>query len=280
MTPRETALPRLALSLPNMAEPARLLELGQHAEQAGWDGVFLWDHAHGDPAFATPMADPWVVLGALACTTQRVVLGTAITPLARRRPQKLAREVITVDHLSGGRMVLGVGLGEPPAEYTAYGESSDRRVLADKLDEALEVITGLWSGERFRHHGRYYSVEEAQFLPTPVRGRRVPIWASCVVPATKPLARAARWDGVILARFTEAGTIEPVPVDDVRAAVATIREQRAPDAGEFDVAISYAGIPSPQELADYAEAGVTWTMSTGWIDQLDELIELAGTAPR
>lgn len=153
-------------------------------------------------------------------------------------------------------------------------------MVAEKLDEALEVITGLWSGEPFQHHGRHYTVEDARFLPTPVRGSRVPIWAACVVPHTKPLTRAARWDGVILANITDAGSIEPVPVEDVRTAVAVIRDRRPPDAGDFDVAVSYAGIPSADELTTYAEVGVTWTMSTGWVDQLDELVELAGTAPR
>ena len=262
-----------------MTEPTKLVELGQRAERAGWDGVFLWDHAHGAPDMAAPMADPWVVLGALATSTERVVLGTAITAAARRRPHKLAREVVTVDHLSGGRMVLGVGLGEPPEEYTAYGEDGDRRVIAKKLDEALEVVDGLWSGEPFHHHGEHYTVEGAQFLPTPIQRPRVPIWTACIVPHTKPLARAARWDGVVLGNISETGSIDPVPVDQVRDAVATIKSQRAGDAGDFDVAVSHSGIPSDSELVSYADAGVTWVMSTGWVEQLDELIELAGTTP-
>lgn len=181
-TRREPDLPRLALSVPNMSEPAELVELGVRAEASGWEGVFLWDHAHRSPRMPVPMADPWVVLGALATRTERVTLGTAITAAARRRPQKLARETVTVDRLSGGRMVLGVGLGEPPEEYTAYGETADRRVVADKLDEALEVLARMWSG-------------------------------------------------------------------------------------------------SETERADYAEAGVTWVMVTGWVEQLGDLVDLASTRP-
>lgn len=272
-------LPRLALSIPNMTEPAELVELGVRAEAAGWDGVFLWDHAHGSPGMPVPIADPWVVLGALATRTARVTLGTAITAAARRRPQKLARETVTVDRLSGGRMVLGVGLGEPPEEYTAYGETADRRVVADKLDEALDVLAGLWSGERFDHHGPHYTVKDALFLPPPAQRPRIPVWAACIVPHTRPLRRAARWDGVVLGAFGASGDIEAVPADRVREAISLITEQRPPGAGAFDVAISHAGIPSAAERAGYAEAGVTWVMVTGWIEQLGHLVDLASTPP-
>lgn len=269
--------PRLALSIPNMAEPAELVELGVRAEESGWDGVFLWDHAHGSPDMPVPMADPWVVLGGLAVRTQRVVLGTAVTAVARRRPQKLARETVTVDRLSGGRMVLGVGLGEPPEEYTAYGEVADASVLAQRLDDGLDVLAKMWSGEPFDHRGRHFRVDRAQFLPTPMQQPRIPVWAACIVPNTRPLRRAARWDGVVLGAIGESGSIDPVPVDEVRRAVAAVAEHRAADAGPFDVAISHTGVPSEDELARYAEAGVTWVMATGWFEQMDDLVALAAT---
>jgi alkanesulfonate monooxygenase SsuD/methylene tetrahydromethanopterin reductase-like flavin-dependent oxidoreductase (luciferase family) len=226
-----------------------------------------------------PMADPWVVLGALAVRTERIVIGTAITAAARRRPQKLARETVTVDRLSGGRMVLGVGLGEPPEEYTAYGDTANRRVVAEKLDEALEVLAGLWSGEPFDHKGAHYTVEGAQFLPAPVQVPRIPVWAACIVPHSRPLRRAARWDGVVLGAIGESGSIDPVAPEDVRQAVTSITEQRSPGAGPFDVAISHSGIPTDHDLANYADAGVTWVMATGWVDQLHDLVELADTRP-
>ncbi len=272
--------PRLALSIPNMAEPAELVELGVQAEGSGWDGVFLWDHAHGSPQMPVPVADPWVVLGALAVRTSRVVLGTAVTPAARRRPHKLARETVTVDRLSGGRMVLGVGLGEPPEEYTAYGEPADRRTVAGKLDEALDVVAGLWSSQPFSHRGPHYTVTDAQYLPAPVQQPRIPVWAACIVPHTRPLRRAARWDGVVLGAIGESGSLDPVPVEAVRRAVAEIDRHRRPDAGRYDVAISHSGIPGDDEMAAYAGAGVTWVMATGWADQLHELAGLAVTAPR
>jgi alkanesulfonate monooxygenase SsuD/methylene tetrahydromethanopterin reductase-like flavin-dependent oxidoreductase (luciferase family) len=272
--------PRLALSVPNMADPDELVDLGTRAEASGWDGVFLWDHAHGSPAMPVPMADPWVVLGALAVRTERVVLGTAVTATARRRPQKLAREVVTVDHLSGGRMVLGVGLGEPPEEYTAYGDTADRRVIAGRLDESLDLLAKMWSGEPFDHHGDHYTVEGGQFLPTPVQQPRVPIWTACIVPNTRPLRRAARWDGVLLGDIGEDGAINPVAVDDVRRSLAVVREHRAPGSGPFDVCVSHSGVPEPGDLDAYAEVGVTWVMATGWVEQLHDLVKLAGTAVR
>lgn len=274
-TTHEPTRPRLALSIPNMAEPDVLVDLGTRAEASGWDGVFLWDHAHGSPEMPVPTADPWVVLGALASRTERVTLGTAITAAARRRPQKLARETVTVDHLSGGRMVLGVGLGEPPQEYTAYGEDADPRVLAAKLDESLDILAGLWSGEPFDHHGTHYTVEGAQFLPAPVQRPRIPVWAACIVPHTRPLRRAARWDGVVLGNIGETGSLDPVTPAHAQQAVTAIADQRPPDAGPFDVAVSHSGVPTAAELDAYAEVGVTWVMATGWVDQLDDLIDLA-----
>lgn len=269
--------PRLGLNLPNFAEPDVLVDLGVRAEAAGWDGVFLWDHLHGSPAFPVPTSDPWVVLGALAVRTERITIGTGITPVPRRRPEKLARETVTVDRLSGGRLVLGVGLGEPPEEHTAYGRSADRPTLAARLDEGLVVLTGLWSGEPFSHHGDHFTVEGAQYLPTPVQRPRIPVWVSCTYPHRRPLARAARWDGALLAALGDGGAIEPVPTERVRASLSTILEHRAPDAGPLAVALVTPGVPSPEEQAAYGEAGVTWLLATGWLDGMEDLIEAGAT---
>jgi alkanesulfonate monooxygenase SsuD/methylene tetrahydromethanopterin reductase-like flavin-dependent oxidoreductase (luciferase family) len=270
---------QLALSLPNMAEPDVLVELGVRAEQAGWDGVFLWDHAHGSPEMPVPVADPWVVLGALATRTERIRLGTGITAVARRRPQKLARETVTVDHLSGGRFIFGAGLGEPPEELTAYGDDADRKTIAERLDEGLEVLARMWAGEPFSHQGTHFTVTDAQFLPRPVQQPRIPVWTACIVPHTAPLRRAARWDGVMLGNIGEDGGIEPVAVDDVRRATAVIERHRPPGSGPFDVAVSHSAVPTADERAAYADAGVTWVTVSGWIDQMDDLIDLATATP-
>jgi alkanesulfonate monooxygenase SsuD/methylene tetrahydromethanopterin reductase-like flavin-dependent oxidoreductase (luciferase family) len=268
---------RLGLSLPNFAEPEVLVDLAVRAEAAGWDGIFLWDHLHGSPAFPVPTADPWVVLGALAVLTERITLGTGITPVPRRQPEKLARETVAVDHLSGGRLVLGVGLGEPPEEHTAYGRSADRATLADRLDEGLEVLTGLWAGEPYSHHGEHFTVQDALYLPVPLQRPRIPVWVSCTFPHTRPLARAARWDGAILAAVGAGGTIDPVTPGQVRDAVTSIAAQRGPDAGPLAVALVTPGLPPEQERAAYADAGVTWLLATGWLDAMGDLIDAGAT---
>jgi alkanesulfonate monooxygenase SsuD/methylene tetrahydromethanopterin reductase-like flavin-dependent oxidoreductase (luciferase family) len=268
--PSATPAVRLALSIPNMAEPSFLVDLGERVEAAGWHGVFLWDHVHGSPAQPLPIVDPWMVLGALAQRTDTVRLGTSITAVPRRRPQELARQVVTLDRLSGGRAVLGVGLGEPPGEYTSYGDTADRGDLAERLDEGLEVLAGLWTGEPFAHRGNYFTVDDAQFVPRAVQEPHVPVWTSCVVQNQATLSRAARWDGVILASMGEDGSINPVPVERVQHAVDTISAERDP--GPFDVAVTLPARPDDEQLHAYAAAGATWIMVTGWVDQLDELV--------
>src|SRR5215470_19306464 len=147
--------------LPNFGEygdPRLLAELAHEAEAAGWEGCFLWDHIHRWHG-QEPFADPWIALTAMALRTERLRLGPLVTPLARRRPWKLARETVTLDRLSGGRLTLGVGLGAPPREeFEQFGEDGDDKVRAKKLDESLEILTGLWSGEPFGYLGEYYTI--------------------------------------------------------------------------------------------------------------------------
>lgn len=262
--------PRLALSVPCFAEPDVLVDLVVRAEQSGWDGVLLWDHAHGSPEMPVPTSDPWIVLGVAATRTERLILGTGVTAPARRRVQKLARETVTVDHLSGGRLVLGVGLGEPPEEHTAYGETADRRVLAEKLDESLDVLDQLWAGEVVDHHGPHLTVERAQLLPRPVQQPRISVWASCTTPHRRPLERAPRWDGVILANLGDGTSIEPLPDDELDAAVAFVVERRG-SLADFDVAVAHPGVPDEGLRSHLAAKGATWVLVTGWLDELDAL---------
>lgn len=267
---------RFALHVPNFAEPAELVELGIVAEAAGWDGLFLWDHLYGSPSFAVPMADPWVVLGALAVRTERLMLGTAITPLPRRRPEKVAREAATVDRLSSGRMVLGAGMGNPPEEYQGFGESAEPHRLAGRLDEALEVIAGLWTGDVLNHRGEHFTVIDAKFLPVPVQHPRIPVWTACLAPHRTPLARAARWDGVVLSAPTGDGGVEPLAAAYLERVVEEIERRRGSLSG-FDLTVVSGGLPEQEHLATYAALGVTWVLVTGW---MDDLRRLAQTAPR
>ncbi len=212
------------LALPTGGEcgdPRFLVELAERAEAGGWDGVFLEDYVcyQGDPAM--PTCDTWVALAGMAVRTSRIVLGIEVTPLARRRPWNVAREAAGIDQLSDGRMVLGVGLGdtgegvgpEPDASFARFGEEMRPRVRAEMLDESLEILVGLWSGEPFSFLGKHFTVDEVTFLPRPVQQPRIPIWIGGGYPNPRPTRRAARWDGSCLYKHG-GGNLTP---DDVRA---------------------------------------------------------------
>ena len=176
-----------------------LADLAYEAEEAGWDGFFLWDQVSKTTLTPTfdPMVDPWIALTAIALSTRTIRLGSIVTPLPRRRPWMVARESVSLDHLSQGRLIMGVGAGGGYFDFEALGEASDSKTLAALLDEGLEVLAGLWSGEPYHHEGRVYHVKEAQFLPRSLQSPRIPIWVAAVWPAKAPLRRAARFDGVV-----------------------------------------------------------------------------------
>jgi alkanesulfonate monooxygenase SsuD/methylene tetrahydromethanopterin reductase-like flavin-dependent oxidoreductase (luciferase family) len=217
---------RYAIHVPPFAEPDVLVDLAVTAEGQRWDGVLLWDHILGSREMTFPIVDPWVVLGAIAHATTRIRIGTAITPVPRRRPWKLAREVTTLDRLSHGRAILGVGLGNPiDAEYSAFGEPTNPQILAGRLDEGLEIVDGLLTGQPVRHAGAHYHVDRAVFVPRPAQRPRVPIWVACTWPHHRPLSRAARWDGVIVLKMND-DELVPIGVDEVAEVAARIRRLR------------------------------------------------------
>ena len=173
------------VAVPNFGdEPAGLIELGVAAEQAGFDGFFLWDHiVFSNSGDGPPIIDPWLVLAVVAARTSRIKLGTMITPVPRRRPWQLARQIASLDRLSGGRVILGVGIGSPAyGDHGIFHEPTGDRVRADMLDEGLAVLAGLWSGERFSYAGEHYTVDPVRFTPVPVQRPRVPIWVGGVLP--------------------------------------------------------------------------------------------------
>src|SRR5262249_25986192 len=193
------------------------------AEEAGWDGLLVWDHIVEQKDMRREIADPWILLTAAALATRRIRLGTAITPVARRRPAKLAREVATLDRLTGGRMVLGAALGAPvDDEYASFGDTTDTKVLAERLAEVLHALDPLWPGEPVTYGGNQITIEDVVFLPTPVQRPRVPIWVGGAWPNKAPMRRAARGDGAIpaMAGFTAAG---PPELGEVRELVLFLR---------------------------------------------------------
>ena len=251
-----------ALSLPNGGAEARtLVEFATLAEEAGWEAVFLEDYIIWQGQAEVPTYDPWVLLGAMAMVTKRLRLGTMVTPLSRRRPWKVACEAITLDHLSGGRVTLGVGLGDTDWDsisFGHFGEITDPRKRAKRLDEGLDILAGLWSGEPFSYHGEYFSIEETTLLPRPVQTPRIPIWVGGAYPFKGPIRRAARWDGACPYKHeTHFMTSE-----DVRAYKASIYENR-PSNQPFDICLG--GSPRRDDWEEekaymhaLAEAGMTW----------------------
>jgi len=193
------------------------VEMAQEIEAAGWDGVFVAD--------AVYWTDPWVSLAGVAMRTERVRLGTMLTPVSRRRPWELASETATLDQLSNGRVVLPVGLGAVDTGFERVGEATDRRVRAQLLDEGLELITRFWSGEPFSYHGEHYNVdwEAGMWTCSPVQSPRIPIWVVGVWPRMKSMRRALRWDGLLLDMMDEKGEHVRATPDDVRAIKASIK---------------------------------------------------------
>lgn len=289
---------RRGLAVPCFADdPADLVELGIGAERAGLDGYFLWDHlVHSDSGEGPPIVDPWQVLAVVAARTSRIKLGTMITPVARRRPWKLAKEVTTLDLLSGGRVILGVGLGDPAhAEFGLFGEPTDRRVRAELLDEGLDVLAGLWTGQPFSHQGKHFTVGPVRFSPSPVQRPRVPIWVGGVLPSggllaraarwvagvhprSGPVARAARWDGFVPIHPGRPG--DRATVGEIAAARDKIAGLRGTTA-DFDIAV-WGELDSAGRVAarapDYRDAGATWWLESpgsrpGWLDAVRERLQ-------
>jgi alkanesulfonate monooxygenase SsuD/methylene tetrahydromethanopterin reductase-like flavin-dependent oxidoreductase (luciferase family) len=219
-----------------LMEPRLLAELAQSAERNGWDGFFLWDHLSYRPPVRA-VADPWVALAAIAYATERIRLGPLVTPLSRRRVHKLARETVTLDHLSAGRLTLGVGLGSSGSgEIERFGEVADPRERAHLLDDGLRVLSGYWNGG---------------LEPAPVQKPRIPIWVAGRWPSRRPVRRAAKWDGMF--------PIELPNPDALATLAAEVRELRPDDAGEFDLV---AEIPPNGDPSPWSAAGATWVLTS------------------
>jgi len=247
-------LPRSALWLPlfgGLANPVAVARLAAEAEETGWDGFFVWDHLNWH-APIRQVGDPWITLAAVAAATERLRLGTMVTPLARRRPAKVARETAALDILSDGRLILGAGLGDDRfgSELSATGEELDDRKRGEMLDEALTILTLAWSGQPVRHRGAYYTVDGIQFLPQPVQRPGVPVWVAGFPGNSRPLRRAIRCDGYFPVNLEHPGQLASI--------VSTIADSRKHTTASFDIAVALAPGADP---APYAEAGATWWLT-------------------
>jgi probable F420-dependent oxidoreductase len=246
-------------TLGEYADPGRVVDLAHAAEVAGWEALFVWDHLAF--TWGVPSVDPWVVLAAVAQRTTRIRLGTAVAALPRRRPVDVANVVATLDQLSGGRVTLGVGLGGVPVEFSAYGDPDDARERGAMLDEALEVITGLWSGQPVHHEGAHYQVRGGvRLAPLPVQHPRVPIW---VGGHSRPARRrAARWDGYVINGDDEYGTMVMSPPEIVDGLADVLRHRTCDEPLDLAMTGVSAG-PDDPVFDGYAAAGVTW-----WLEHI------------
>ncbi|HYL58033.1 MAG TPA: LLM class flavin-dependent oxidoreductase [Candidatus Acidoferrales bacterium] len=275
---------KFAFDLPQFgpyANPRLLAELAHDAEAAGWDGFFLWDHIQ--VGWPDAVADPWIALAAIACATSRIVLGPIVTPLFRRHPWKLARETVTLDHLSGGRLVLGVGLGTDLfTEISIFDGPIDDKVRAEMLDEGLAILLGLWSGEKFSFAGKHYTVRETQFLPTPLQKPRIPIWVAGTWPHKRPYRRAARFDGIAPISMDIEKPLTPAVVRELVAFIKSVRIATTP----FDV-IQSGDTPGDDKararaiVAPYEAAGSTWWFESPlpWKTPLEKVRERIRQGP-
>jgi alkanesulfonate monooxygenase SsuD/methylene tetrahydromethanopterin reductase-like flavin-dependent oxidoreductase (luciferase family) len=272
---------RSGLFLPlfdELADPAVVARLSAEAEAAGWHGVFVWDNLR----FVEPVvdvADPWIMLAAMATATRRIRLGPMVTPLARRRPVKVARETATLDRLSDGRLTLGVGLGSDrfASEYSITGEELDDRRRASMLDESLEILAAAWSGEPVRHRGEHYTVDGMRFLPRPVQRPGVPVWVAGYYGKPRPMRRAARYQG-----FFPLALDRPEHVAEIVADLAALRREAGRDPTEpYDVVVA---LPPGSDPAPFFAAGATWWLvEFPWdalsIDQVRAVISDGPAAP-
>jgi hypothetical protein len=237
-------------------------DLAALAEQYGWDGFFVYEPVWG--------IDAWVSLAAATMVTQRIRLGTMLTPLSRMRPWKLASETVTLDRLSNGRLILAVGLGALDTGFAAFGEVTDRKTRAELLDEGLDILTGLWRGQPFAYEGKHYRIQPTEFMPPPppVQQPRIPIWVTGAWPAEKSMQRVLKYDGLLPQTKGEDGAMRQATAEELRAMAAYVAEHRALQT-PFDIVVE-GETPGDDSAAataivrPWAEAGATWWLEALW----------------
>lgn len=238
------------------------------AEQAGWDGFFVWEPVWG--------VDAWISLAAAAMVTEHIRLGTLLSPVSRMRPWKLASETATLDNLSGGRVILSVGLGAIDTGFEEFGEEVDRKTRAELMDEGLDILTGLWSGQPFEFKGKHYTVKETEFQPPdpPRQQPRIPIWVVGAWPRMKSMRRVLEYDGLLPAVMDSGGKWQkttPNAIREMKSYVDSYRTLNTP----FDIVMEGETPGDDREESSaivqvWENAGVTWWIEALWMAPRDE----------
>jgi alkanesulfonate monooxygenase SsuD/methylene tetrahydromethanopterin reductase-like flavin-dependent oxidoreductase (luciferase family) len=241
----------------------QIAECAALAEQCGWDAVWIEDYIISFGGAKEPVFDPWLAMTAAALATKKIRIAITVTPLARRRPWKVAREAVTLDHLSNGRLILGVGVGmSEDASFANFGEAKEVKQRSEMLDEALEILAGLWSGKPFHFEGKHYKVTESTFFPTPVQKPRIPIWIGGGWPRKQFTARAMRWDGACPFKVDAKGNMDMLSAADVREMKATLEAGRK-NGAPLDIVVgggtgNLSKAAAAAQTKPLADAGATW----------------------
>jgi alkanesulfonate monooxygenase SsuD/methylene tetrahydromethanopterin reductase-like flavin-dependent oxidoreductase (luciferase family) len=258
---------KFGLYMPNYGKvfgyAKNLANIAKQAENSGWDGFFIFDHILVEKPGKYELVDPWVALAAIAVKTEEIKFGTTVTPIPRRRPWKLARETVSIDHLSNGRLILSIGLGYPPdAEYDAFGEDPNDKVRGLKLDEGLNILFGLWEGNPFSYEGKYYRIDNVRFLPKPIQQPRIKVWGAGYWPGKAPFIRASKLDGIFPLAKRSHGKFTPENFKEIKDFIFNYRKIKTP----FDIVWLKGILPkagqkiNKTELDNYEEVGVTWRL--------------------
>jgi alkanesulfonate monooxygenase SsuD/methylene tetrahydromethanopterin reductase-like flavin-dependent oxidoreductase (luciferase family) len=260
-----------ASNVGGLADVRRLAELASGAEETGFDGFFISDWmlpSASSKGGSTAVADVQVALSAIALATSRIRFGAMVSPLPRRRPVKFAREALSLDRLSDGRLVIGAGSGhEVETEFGQLGEPTDARARADRLDEMLQVLDGLLRGDEVSFAGEHITVRRTRLADPRSQKPRIPFWLGALPDRPRTLRRAARWEGLFALR-SDFSLMSPADVARMRDYVLANRDTSEP----FDIAVAArfpdnAPDPEPEIIADYERAGATWWLQHAWTPQ-------------
>jgi hypothetical protein len=260
---------KFGVALPYLGASS-IARLAREAEEAGWDGVYVGD--------AIWCEDPMIGLAAAAASTSRIRLGTMVTPVPLRQPWKLASESVALDHLSAGRLTLGLGAGAIWMGWQAFpDEPTDKHTRAEMLDESIDILDLLYQRKQFDYEGKHYHLkltllDEQYYPPRPVQQPRIPLWVVGIWPRMKSMRRVLKCDGLLPQKMNAAGQFEELNPEDIRAMKEYVDANRSLTT-PFDIVVEgKTSAMSPgqvqEKLSAWAEAGATW-----WIDGLWECSE-------